>query len=207
MKYYVEKTEVVNPSLESCEWEKAEIGYVNKEPWTKGLFPSPRTIFKLLRGPEGLSVFMCSDEADIRAVEPENGEVCNDSCMEFFYKPSPWDTRYFNFEVNPKGTMHLGLGAGRFDRVMISERKRLDIETKISEACWMVKYYIPDSFVTEWFPEKDVMSSGNKSRVARGNFYKCGDKTKTPHYAMWSIIDTESDDFHVPDFFGNIVFE
>lgn len=207
MRYYVAKTKIINPSIDSKEWEKAEIGYVNKEPWTEDLFPSPETIFKLLRGPGGLSVLMYSEETNLRAEEIENGEVCNDSCMEFFYKPSPWDTRYFNFEVNPKGVMHLGLGADRFERVMIEERKALDIVTKIDETGWMVKYYIPDSFIKDLFPDEERLSSGNKSRVARANFYKCGDKTDKPHYAAWSDIETELGDFHVPDFFGSLIFE
>ena len=206
MRYLVAGTNIVNPSIDSGEWERAEIGYVDKEPWTKGLYPSPKTTFKLLRGPEGLSVLMCSAEINLRAQESENGEVCNDSCMEFFYKPSPWDTRYFNFEVNPKGVMHLGLGADRFERVMISERKIFDIATQINERGWMVKFYIPDSFIRELFPDEDRLSSGNEACVARANFYKCGDKTERPHYAAWSDIETELDDFHVPDFFGTLVF-
>ena len=149
---------------------------------------------------------MRSEETNLRAVEDENGEVCNDSCMEFFYKPSPWDTRYFNFEINPKGTMHLGLGADRFERTMIAERKSLDIVTKIDECGWTVKYYIPDNFIEELFPDEEKLSSGNTTYVAKANFYKCGDKTDKPHYAMWSNIETVLGDFHVPDFFGTLVF-
>ena len=102
--------------------------------------------------------------------------------------------------------MHLGLGADRFERVMISERKTLDIVTKTDKSGWAVKYYIPDNFVKEWFPNVEKLSRGNKSCVARGNFYKCGDKTDKPHYAMWSNIEVELDDFHIPDFFGVLVF-
>lgn len=207
MRYHVAKTEIVNPSIESCEWKKAEIGYVDKEPWTIGLFPSPKTTFRLLRGPEGLSVYMQTEETNLRAKEEENGDVCNDSCMEFFYKPSPWDTRYFNFEVNPKGVMHLGLGENRFNRIMIAERKALDIVTRVDVDGWSVKYYIPDSFIKEWFPDEEKLSSGNKSHIARANFYKCGDKTIKPHYATWSNIEIKLDDFHVPDFFGVLSFE
>ena len=150
---------------------------------------------------------MHTNETNLRAEECENGEVCNDSCMEFFYKPSPWDTRYFNFEVNPKGVMHLGLGENRFNRIMIAERKSFDIVTLVNDKGWLVKYYIPDSFVNEWFIEEKKFSGGNKSYVAKANFYKCGDKTIKPHYAMWSEIETELDDFHVPDFFGTLVWK
>lgn len=207
MRYIVAKTDVVNPAIDSPEWEKASVGYVDKEPWTDGLFPSPKTIFKILRGPEGISVLMHTDETNLRAEKTqENGDICCDSCMEFFYKPSPWDTRYFNFEINPKGVMHLGLGENRFNRTMITERKIFDIVSIANDGDWTIKYYIPDSFISECFPDLENLSRGNTSCVARGNFYKCGDETERPHYAAWSCVEIDEGDFHVPDFFGKIVF-
>ena len=35
-----------------------------------------------------------------------------------------------------------------------------------------------------------------------GNLYKCGDKTKIPHYLSWHPIDTLKPDFHQPYYFG-----
>lgn len=207
MRYIVSKTEEINPSINSPEWEKAQVGYIDKEPWKEGLFPSPKTTFKLLRGPEGLSVLMHTDEKNLRSEETEeNGDIYCDSCMEFFYKPSPWDTRYLNFEINPKGVMHLGLGQDRFNRTMIWERDIFDIVSIANEGDWTIKYYIPDSFISKYFPDLERLSSGNTTSVVKGNFYKCGDKTKQPHYAAWSPVEVDEGDFHVPDFFGKIVF-
>ena len=94
MRYYVEKTVLIDPALDSREWDRAEVGAVDKNPWKRDdLFPAPKTEFQLLRGPEGLSVRMHSAESKLRMEEAENGGVCRDSCMEFFFKPSPWDTR------------------------------------------------------------------------------------------------------------------
>lgn len=208
MRYIVSKTEEINPDINSLEWDKAEVGYIDKEPWTKeGLFSSPKTTFKLLRGPEGVSVLMHTNETNLRAEEEkENGPICCDSCMEFFYKPSPWDPRYFNFEINPKGVMHLGLGDGRFGRVLIEERELFDIVSIANDGDWTIKYYIPDSFIENYFPGIYDPSNVNTSSVVKGNFFKCGDKTDKPHYAVWSNIEVDIDDFHVPDFFGKIVF-
>ena len=98
MEYKVAKTNEINPSVNSPEWDKAEWGYVDKERWTDGLVPAPKTTFKLLRGPEGISVLMHTDEKNLRSEEKEqNSEICLDSCMEFFLKASPWDFHFFLF--------------------------------------------------------------------------------------------------------------
>lgn len=208
MKYSVAKTDVINPDMYSAEWEKAEIGYVDNETWTDGLVKAPKTTFKMLRGPEGISVLMHTDEKNLRAeVTEENGPICEDSCMEFFYKPSPWDVRYLNFEINPKGVLHLGIGKDRYGRVHIDvDREIFDIVSVAKEGDWTLKYYIPDTFINEWYNELEKLSGGNTSKTARGNFYKCGDKTDHPHLAAWSEVKVGKGDFHVPDFFGQFYF-
>ncbi|MDR2968576.1 MAG: hypothetical protein LBV32_03105, partial [Tannerellaceae bacterium] len=39
----------------------------------------------------------------------------------------------------------------------------------------------------------------------KGNFYKCADGTKYPHYLSWSPVGTEHPDFHRPEYFGEIL--
>lgn len=39
----------------------------------------------------------------------------------------------------------------------------------------------------------------------RGNFYKCGDLTAEPHYLSWSPIAFERPNFHLPEFFGELL--
>lgn len=209
MKYFVQKTDVINPAIDSPEWDKAEIGFVDKERWTDVFFPAPKTTFKVLRGPEGISILMHTDEKNLRAeIKEENGDICEDSCMEFFLKVSPWDTRYLNFEINPKGVVHLGIGDGRFKRTLIDEdRKTFSIVSIANDGDWTLKYYIPDTFIAKWYPDLEALSSGNKSNIVKANFYKCGDSTEKPHLAMWSEIEVDEGDFHVPDFFGQLIFE
>lgn len=206
MQYLVAKTELIDPAIDSPEWSKAAVEALGWKPVPSGRFPAPDTTFQLLRGPEGLSVRMHTQETDLRAVEEENGNVCADSCMEFFYKPNLWDTRYFNIEINPKGVMHFGVGCDRFNRTLILERQALSIQTEVTDSGWSVKYYIPDSLVEAWYPDLEALSRGNKSCVARANFYKCGGKTQRPHYASWAPINAQRIDFHIPDFFGQLVF-
>ncbi len=195
MEYKIAKTEEVNPKINSPEWEKAEQGYVTIEPW-EGFSVSPKTTFKLLRGPEGLSVLMHTDEKNLRAeVTEENGDIYCDSCMEFFIKPSPWDVNYINFEINPKGVMHIGIGKDRYGRELIDEpRSTFNVESIANDGDWTLKYYIPDSFLLKYFK---ILSP-----VFRANFYKCGEKTDHDHYAVWSPVETPKPDYHVADFFG-----
>ena len=197
MKYKTIKTDVIDPDINSHEWDRAGIGYVSVDRW-KEFSPTPITSFKVLRGPEGISVLMRSEEKNIRCeCTKENGMVCEDSCMEFFFKPDPLDLNYFNFEFNPKGVMHLGLGTGRHERKLIDEdRKTFSIETLIKDGEWILKFYIPHDFLAKYF--KRV------APVCKGNFYKCGDLTDHQHYGTWSEVEVEHPDFHVPDFFGRI---
>jgi hypothetical protein len=41
---------------------------------------------------------------------------------------------------------------------------------------------------------------------ARANFFKCGEKTKQPHYLAWNNIETPEPDFHQPEWFGKLNF-
>jgi hypothetical protein len=41
---------------------------------------------------------------------------------------------------------------------------------------------------------------------AKGNFYKCGDNLKVPHFLSWNPIENEKPNFHLPQFFGKILF-
>lgn len=208
-RYYVAKTDVVNPGIDSAEWNKANIGCVGCVSWPKeNVSFVPATTFKLLRGPEGLSVLMHTNETHLRAeIKEQNGLVCLDSCMEFFFKPTPWDDRFLNFELNPKGVLHLGLGSKRQNRQLITDdRKIFDIVSVANEGDWTLKYYIPDSFIEKYFGDAVISPPGNTTNIARANFYKCGEDTDHSHFASWSEIETTKSDFHLPDFFGQLVF-
>ncbi|MBO5008787.1 MAG: hypothetical protein J6D26_08120 [Clostridia bacterium] len=199
MEYQVKKTNVINPSIDSSEWLQANTGVLNNCIW-EGYHPAPQMQFKILRGPEGISILMHTNERSLRAVAKTwLDPVFEDSCMEFFFKPDIYDKRYINFEVNPTGVMHIGIGSDRYDRALITDdRDMLSIVSDAHEGDWTVKFYIPDEFLLKYFK--------NISPVCRGNFYKCGDKTDHIHYASWAPVETAEPDFHVADFFDKIRF-
>jgi hypothetical protein len=45
-----------------------------------------------------------------------------------------------------------------------------------------------------------------KGKIARINFYKCGDELPQPHFLSWMPIDSAEPDFHLPEFFGELKF-
>ena len=195
MRYKLAKTDLINPALSSPEWNKAEALAVAVDRW-EGFAPVPKTTVKLLRGPEGISVLMHTEEKNLRMEHTEeNGEICEDSCLEFFLKPSNLRTEYLNFECNPRGVLHLGMGSGRNDRVFPKvDRAQLSIESVPTDGDWALKLYIPDSLLLDLF--------GEISPVMKANFYKCGELTDHSHFGTWAEVETENPDFHQPDFFG-----
>lgn len=146
-----------------------------------------------------------------RYLDP-NSPTHKDSCVEFFIDIGG-DGKYYNFEFNPIGTVHLAFGASRNQREFIEPsliesdiktfpslgRKPIDRRQEGQE--WSLTVIVPvDVFVHH----EGLEFSGLR---ARANFYKCGDETETPHYLSWNPIDTDRPDFHQPSFFGRLIFE
>lgn len=201
MEYIVKKTDVVNPKIDSPEWEKANVGVITNCTWP-GNAPCPETTFKVLYSDKGISVLMNAKEKNLKA-EAENCPtpmVCRDSCMEFFFKPTPYDKRYINFEVNPACVMHIGIGSDRYDRVQLADnREMFDIESDPTDGNWTVKFFIPNEFTLRFFEEIYP--------VCRANFYKCATKPDGHHLGSWAPVETKKSDFHVADFFDKLRFE
>jgi len=154
---------------------------------------------------ETLYVRMQAKESAIRAtLTGPLEQVCNDSCLEFFFAPLADDKRYFNFEWNPLGTLYLGFGAERNTRVrqIVKDTKELfDPKPFKTEDGWGVEFSIPASYIRLYMPEFALAGE------AACNFYKCGDKTEVQHYLAWKQLTGEHPDYHRRQDFGTIVFE
>ncbi|MBO7423373.1 MAG: carbohydrate-binding family 9-like protein, partial [Oscillospiraceae bacterium] len=85
-----------------------------------------RAFARLCYDDEALYVSLRAVEAQIRAeYTAPLSPVHRDSCLEFFFMPERGD-RYFNFEVNPNGCMHIGFGHNRADRVILARRDDME---------------------------------------------------------------------------------
>lgn len=153
---------------------------------------------------ERLFLRLWAEESDIRAtLTGPLEQVCDDSCLEFFFAPLPGDPRYFNFECNPLGTLYLGFGTGRSDRVrqLVQDPEIFRIKPFSTEAGWGVTLTIPGEFIRLYMPE--FRFSGQ----AHGNFYKCADQAEVPHYLAWSKPESSTPDYHRPADFGRLLLE
>ena len=129
-------------------------------------------------------------------------EVCEDSCLEFFYSPMG-DGRYFNLEVNPNGAMYFGFGTSLQNLYrLIPENHPIHPIVEKTDGGWTVEYAIPHSFVQLFFP--DFSPAPGKKILA--NCYKCGDLTDHPHWLCWNPVPDPKATFHCPQYFGTMQF-
>ena len=152
-----------------------------------------------------LYVRLSAVEADIRAeLTGLLDEICEDSCLEFFFSPIAGDCRYINIECNPNGCLFLGFGPNVDELVrLIPENPPIAPKTRRLDNGWETVYSIPYSFIRMFFPA----FSPAPGYTARANFYKCGDKTPKPHYLTWNPVPMQRCAFHNPDAFGAVHFE
>ena len=138
----------------------------------------------------------------VRAVcRTDQDPVWQDSCVEFFLRQGEM---YRNFEFNSLGVCLSAYGPDRNTRKSLEQDSlaqilrypSLNIESLPSEITpvnWSLTVGIPLGLIG--------LEAGGRFFA---NFYKCGDKTKVPHYISWSEIATPSPDFHQPRFFGPV---
>ena len=173
---------------------------------TGWLDPAPiRAWARMCHDGERLYVSMEAEEDPVRAtLTGLLDQVCDDSCLEFFFAPNPEDERYFNFEWNPLGTLNLGFGGLRPTRVRQIVKKPEDLfcpQPWREGDRWGIRFSVPVEFVRRYFPDFSLEGEGE------GNFYKCGDRTPRPHYLAWSPLTTDTPDYHRRGDFGILEFE
>ena len=194
MHYKVHKVETPN-------WETIPEATLWHAPWRTPNSVEARA--QLCHNGQVLFLRMEAKETDILArLTGPLDQVCNDSCLEFFFAPMQADARYLNFEVNPLGNVYLGFGAERPTRVrqIVKKPAPFRTETFRTEDGWGFVMELPLSFVRLYFPEAAF------ARTAACNFYKCGDETVSPHYLAWNPLSSDKPDFHRRWDFGTIEF-
>lgn len=150
-----------------------------------------------------LFVRLRAAEKEIRAEYTAPGSPFHqDSCLEFFFMREGAG-RYFNFEINPNGCLHIGYGAGRENRTVVypSDTDSFAVRTARTPDGWDTSYRIPLAFLRRFEPDFAFIG------CLRANVYKCGDLTAHEHYLSWSPVRSETPDFHRPQDFGRMTFE
>lgn len=184
------------------DWEKIPCAPIDNLLWTEYTDISSKA--QLCWDDTAIYVRMTAVEKDIRReLTGVLDSVCDDSCMEFFLQPTE-TVSYINVEMNANCAVFLGFGSclENLIRLIPEDWDPLQPTSQITEDGWQVTYRLPISFIQQFYPT----FRPEKGLKMKGNFYKCGDLTPNPHFLSWSNIEQEEPAFHVPQYFGTLIF-
>jgi len=146
----------------------------------------------------------------IRAIYRDTHDpVYRDSCVESFISFDN-NEEYYNLEFNCIGTCMLGFGKQKSNRMLVPE----EVVRNIKRQSIIKTTNVSNFTVTNWelilIIPRDVFIyhsiSTLKNRHCRANLFKCGDDLPEPHFLSWQQIESDSPDFHKPEFFGSRLF-
>ena len=161
-------------------------------------------------------IFRVQDQFVQSTVTKYNGPVSENSCVEFFFSPdTAIPLNYFNLEINAGGTPLIFFitkpGSG-YKQLEDEDIKSIEIAHSLPQVVdpemkepvtWTIEYKIPLSMLQKY----SAVTKPGKGVRWKGNFYKTGSKTSNPNYMTWSFVDNEKPNFHLPQFFGTLVFQ
>jgi len=190
-------------------WEAVPAAKIDHFHWegNKPFRPESTAQFCGVSG-KGIYARLWSFEENPRCVCANRDEpVYQDSCLELFLQPMPENPAYINFEMNCMGVYLAQYGEKRDKRVFLKDFCTLEPRiacfelTENGKTAWGVEIFISEDFISEIYGIDFTLSPGEM----KGNFYKCGDKTPTPHYAAFFPAGSAALGFHNPACFGKII--
>ena len=184
-------------------WDAVPVGAIDRFHWEGADAYRPKSCFQLcfVKG-QGVHVRLWTDETQIRAVcQNRDDPVWEDSCLECFLEPVP-GIGYLNVDMNPRGVYLAQWGAGREDRVFTKTLTALSpaVAPLPQKNGWGVSLFLPCALLTAL--------CGRPFDAAAGRYrfccFKCGDKTKHPHWASFAPMGENPPGFHAPDRFATL---
>lgn len=210
------KTVNIDSVWQKAEWQAIEEIELN---CNMGEIPKfrPTVKAKMMYDLDNLYVIFQVEDRFVRCVTYEyNGPVWEDSCVEFFFSPdSGSPEKYFNLEINCGGTplMFYNLIPRKVYNVLDhTDLKNIEIASSmpgivdpeiIEPVKWTLEYRLPLDLLKKYAE----ITQPAKGVIWRANFYKIADKTSNPHYLTWSFVDHAEPEFHLPAFFGKLIFQ
>lgn len=212
----LEKPLTIDGNWEKAEWQMVEAVELK---YFMGKIPKFRPVVKakIMYDLNNLYVIFRVEDRYVRSLTVEyNGPVWDDSCVEFFFSPdSNSPEKYFNLEINCGGTplMYYNiiprkdfkiLEISDIELIEISHSMPKIVDAEISDpVTWTLEYRIPFNLLKKY----TNVSQPGSGVVWRANFYKIADKTSNPHYMTWTFVNKSEPDFHLPAYFGNLIFQ
>jgi len=205
----------------NAEWNKSQwqdvpsiklSNYMGKAP---GFWPE--TEVKMMYDDTNVYVIFHVKDHYVRSTVREyNGSVSQDACVEFFFAPdSASPEKYFNLEINAGGTPLLyyvtepwttftKLDSTDIKRVEIAHSLPSVIDPEITEPTdWTIEYRIPLAVLGAF---SNVTQPG-PGAIWHANFYKTASKSINTNWITWSPVDYPKPNFHLPQFFGTLIFQ
>lgn len=152
----------------------------------------------------GIALRMRCNETELRSVgKVRDDRVWEDSCMEMFICPFENRDEYVNFEINCEGVYLSQFGATRENRVLIKDLTDIEaqVATDITDDGWSLELFVPCKLISEVYKQEFMADNC----IIKGNFTKCGDLTKYPHYISYSKLAGLDKGFHNPEYFSKII--
>ncbi len=212
----IHRTVEINSVWDKNPWKQIEPVQLN---FFMGEKPNhfPVTQAKLAYDNSALYVIFKVQDRYIRAVAKKHqDEVCNDSCVEFFFTPeNSIQNGYFNLEMNCGGIMLFryqtksgiemkDIDSAYLNQIELSHSMPESVNPELTTPVdWTVEYRLPFSILEKYY----AMDQPNTNVIWRVNFYKCADKTSHPHWLTWAKVNFQNPNFHLPEFFGFVKFE
>lgn len=141
--------------------------------------------------------------------------VFHDSCVEFFFTPAAdINCGYFNLEINCGGTalFHFQekantavkqVSESHFRQMTIAHSMPKIVSPEVTEAVvWTLEYRLPFDILANYVT-KPAAKAGDRWRA---NFFKCADHSSHPHWLTWAPVDFPTPRFHLPQYFGTLLF-
>jgi hypothetical protein len=175
----------------------------------------PITHVKMLYDDLNVYVIFKVQDRFVRIVTNEiNGPVWEDACAEFFFSPDmAAPLKYFNLETTGGGTPLMCYNTFPLELHYLDTTDIQEIEMAHSlpelvpneitdSVTWTLEYKVPLELLEKY---------ANVTRPAPGinwmaNFYKCASNNSNHHYYTWAKVVSPNPNFHLPQYFGKLVF-
>ena len=172
----------------------------NNYPWDTNGY-KPEIVYELSTLENAFAMHIIAYEEEPQSKETKHlNPVYMDSCVEWFVnfcpETSDW---YFNYEINSLGTVDVNLRLDRYTKkdILLEEVESFKITPQIFDDRWEISFVVPFDFIKKYYPDFTY----TKGMTLKGNFSKCGDGTKYPHFGTWCDIPTPEPDFHLSEYF------
>lgn len=212
----VDQPLTIDGNWEKPEWKEVPAADIARHMGETPEF-SPRTLVKLRYDKQNIyGIFKVEDKFVQALVQEINGPVSTDSCVEFFFSPdvsSPLE--YFNLEINAAGVPlfhHVTSPRKEYEEVDPEAIKKIQIAHSLpgivtpeiqEPTTWYIEFRLPIELLKQY----RSITSPAPGVIWKANFYKTGSRTSNPHYFTWNEVINHRPDFHLPNYFGNLIFQ